>query len=183
MGRYTMKQLFRLVLSVILFSGYSVQADIYRWVDEETGAVVYSDQPGKDAKRVKLKSVSGYNGRQLPGTVTPQIVKKPPVYKSMTIISPANNSTIRDNAGNVSVSLGINPGLKKGHSIILTFDGKDTRLKSTRLIIKNVARGSHELSARVVDKDGSVQLSSEVSQFNLKRHSILFKQKAINKTP
>jgi len=168
------KQIVSAALSILLFCNFTAQAEIYRWVDEQTGAVVYSDQPGKNAKPVKIRGSSHYDSGAIAQSQVPKEEKTPPLYSSLTIITPTNNSTVRDNTGNVPVSLGLSPTLQKGHSVVLNFDGADIPLPSTRFIIKDVDRGAHKLIARVVGKDGKVLISSKVSQFHMKRHSVLF---------
>jgi len=170
------KQIVSATLSILLFCNFTAQAEIYRWVDEQTGAVVYSDQPGKNAKPVKIRGSSHYDSRAVAQSQVPKEQNTPPLYSSLTIITPTNDSTVRDNTGNVPVSLGLSPTLQKGHSVVLTFDGADIPLPSTRFIIKDVERGTHKLIAKVMDKDGKVLISSKVSQFHMKRHSALFKK-------
>ena len=164
-----MKQGLRLVICVIIFAGFAARADIFRWVDRETGTVIYSDQPGKNARRVKLRGTSQSVNRRIPATRTADSEKKPPVYKSVSIISPANNTTVRDKTGNVPVSLGIKPALRKGDRIILDFDEQKFNLDSTRFIIKSVPAGNHKLLVSVLDKDGKVLIKSKLSRFMLKR--------------
>ena len=45
-------------------------------------------------------------------------------YESFKVTSPANDSVIRDNGGNVRVSLSISPGLRSGHQIDVMVDGQ-----------------------------------------------------------
>ena len=162
---------------VLLFSSLPIQAEIYRGVDEE-GNVFYSD---KEQPNTELIPTPAPNTIIMPKleAKTPaaaEVEKKDASYKSFSITTPANNAAVRDNAGNLSVSLSIDPALNKknGDAIRLTIDNRVVTAKTTSLTVNipNVDRGSHSLKAELVNKAGQVIRSSSV-QFQMLRFSTL----------
>jgi hypothetical protein len=102
-------------------------------------------------------------------------------YEMLRVVSPANDAEVRENAGNVTVSLAINPDLRPGNRLQLEMDGKVIRTTTTtRIDLTEVDRGSHVLRAHVIDDKERILISSEPSVFHLSRYSILT---APNKKP
>jgi len=167
-----MKYLLSLAL---LLASLSIQAEIYRWTDEE-GNVHFSDEEHPDAELIPTPT---------PNTVPmPKFEPKKPVveekkespYKSFSISSPANDVTIKDNTGKLSVSLSIEPELniENGDYIRLSVDNRVVMAKTTSLNaqVPNIVRGSHSLKAELINKSGQTILSSSI-QFHMKRFSAL----------
>ena len=164
---------------ILLLISFSTQAEIYRGVDEE-GEVFYSD---KELPNSELIPTPTPNAIRMPKPEP----KKPAAatieaktYKSFSIVSPANDATFKDNAGNLSVKLSIKPDLnvKKGDHIRLSIDNQVVIAKSTTKItqIPNVVRGNHSLKAELVSGSGKTIMSSSI-QFHMKRFSVLHKPK------
>ena len=99
-------------------------------------------------------------------------------YSNLEITSPANNSTFRDNAGQVSVTLDLQPALQDDDAISLTLDGKEVgQTKSTSLTLKNVNRGTHNLGVAIKDSQGTTLISATPVTFTLQRTSVLLRHK------
>lgn len=95
-------------------------------------------------------------------------------YQSVAIVSPENDSAVRENAGNVTIVTQVEPGLQEGHSIQVVLDGQpwpDTARGSLRLT--NIDRGTHTISAQIVDESNQVLLTSAPVTFHLLRISVL----------
>lgn len=166
---------------LLLCIALSAQAGIYRWVDEN-GEVVFGDDPppGVNAQPVKVREPT-----VVPAPKLPEPRPEPPAqphapaearYKRLTISSPENEGTVRQNAGNVSVSLNLSPALDSGagHRIELILDGEPVVTgEALQLLLPNVDRGTHQLSARVVASDGKTLIESPAVTFTLHRHSVL----------
>ena len=91
-------------------------------------------------------------------------------YKEFKVTSPANDAVIRDNGGNVRVSLSLNPGLRGDHSIEVMMDGKSIGSgKGTTVTLTEVDRGTHTVQATVKDADGKEVARSNSVIFHLKR--------------
>ena len=165
----------RLLILLVLIT-CTVQAEIYK-SQNEMGEWIYSDKPSPSAERMKLPPLSTY----APSTPSPHSASTPKqepedVYKSMVFVEPENNATIRDNEGVVDVSVRIEPLLKsqQGHKIQFYLD--ETPYGAPRmglkLTLKNVERGAHVLSARVLNAGGELVFSANPVTFHVHKQSI-----------
>ncbi len=170
-----MKYLFP--LSLLLLITLPIQAEIYRSVDED-GNVIYSDQELPNGELIPTPTDN---------TVTmPKPEARAPVeeedenptvnYHAFSIASPENNAVIRNNAGNITVNLSIDPPLKvsTGDYIRLYLDNEELRSKltSSSTQLSNISRGTHTLKAELSNASGKTLKSASV-QFYLKRISTL----------
>ncbi len=177
------------VLLVALLSQASLGAGTaYRWVDPTTGAVVFSDTlppqdwPVRDLERIELpqpRTVPAF--RPPPPARTPQTSRAAPPspprpYERIWIAWPPNDESIRDNAGNVTVQVGLQPSrLRPGDAVVLYVDGLPTvRASRLQIQLENMDRGTHELRAAVVDPAGNTVIRSDPVTFTLHRYSRLF---------
>ena len=95
-------------------------------------------------------------------------------YEMLQVVSPANDASVRENAGNVTVSVAVNPELRPGNRVQLEMDGKVIRTTTTTQInLTEVDRGSHVLRAHIIDDGGDRLISSEPSVFHLSRYSVI----------
>ncbi len=165
-----------LLLIVHLFIMASVQADVYRSVDEE-GNVIYTDKPSPDAEKIDIKEVQTIeSGPTTPSKQAPSQAKEPEVeqYTNLQITSPENDTALRDNAGNVSISVNVEPALntKVGDQLVLYLDGKDIAKGSgTSFNINNVDRGTHSVNVAIMSKGGKELIRSDPVSFTLLRFS------------
>lgn len=168
------------LLGSLLLLGLGVQAEMYKWVDEE-GNVSYSDQPQhKDARKL-----DSFSDNTIPATrVPPRAQPAPPPsgepetrYSLLQINSPEHDQAIRSNIGNISVSLMTQPALNvaQGHSISLLLDNKlvSENITTDQATLQNLDRGTHQLSAIIKNKQGKTLQQSDTITFHLHRHSIL----------
>ncbi len=166
-----------LLLSLLFFAG-QVAAEVYRSVDED-GNITYSDKPTEGAEKIKKQDVQTIDTPNIPQfKYTPprdQTAEKPAIYNSIAITSPENDTSVRENAGNLTVNVSLKPNLKTayGHSLSLTMDGKEVGSGRSRTFsLTNVDRGTHTLVARVKGSNGQVIIQSEPVTFTLQRVSI-----------
>ena len=172
-----MKSLLSLML---LFISLSVQAEIYKGTDPDD-QTTYSDQPLPGSVIIPTPSP---NTIQMPKPEPRKPVEKPAIeaspYTQFSIISPANNETIRDNTGNIPVSFLLEPDLdiKKGHRINVYLDGQIAVAKSAELAlhVTNAGRGAHTINASVIDGKGKILISSNAITVHVKRFSIQHKK-------
>lgn len=168
-----------LTICVLMVLSFSIQAELYKWVNKD-GETVYSDTPPNDTTEpIKLPEISvtpavKYKPRQKPEQTSEKDTKAIN-YTDFKIQRPVNNAIIRDNPGNLSVSLSLQPDLAADHSINVLLDGQVLIQNHKRLSaqLNNIDRGSHSLSAQVVDKNGKVIISSNSVSFTLLRYSKL----------
>ena len=138
-------------------------AQVYKWIDEE-GNIIYSDQPHPGAEELKNLDVQTYRAPR-ERRLRPDPEPPPPAkYENIDIVSPANDATIRDNTGNVSVSVALTPPLMvaRGHRLSFRLDGQapGEPQTGTSFQFQNVDRGTHTLNVAVVDPSGAVVASS-----------------------
>lgn len=154
-------------------------AGIYKSVDEN-GNVLYSDEPSPGAVEIRKKEIP-----TVP-SVVPEIDTESGtsdeadtagtgvLYDRIEIVSPEPDTAVRNNAGNLAVSVALQPALKATHSLQLNLDGVQvSRSRSPVFQLQNVDRGTHTLTAVVINAEGNeVQRSSAIS-FTMQRHSEL----------
>ncbi len=169
---------------MLLGFGTAVAAEeIYRWVDDN-GNQVYSDQPGENAEKIELQKSMTYSPVQIPEiTDSPttdeqessEEAESAPNYK-LKIVSPEDDAGIRVNNGNVMVNLQILPALvtERGDLIQLYLDGLPSGMPLAQLnfMLENLDRGTHKLSAAVLNVSGEVVAQSETITFHLQRTSL-----------
>ncbi|MGB0712739.1 MAG: DUF4124 domain-containing protein [Gammaproteobacteria bacterium] len=98
--------------------------------------------------------------------------KKPTVYSAFAIASPANDGTVRSAPGSVSVSVNVTPPLDKDfkHSVRIRLDNKVVASgASTSFGLSNVDRGTHRLSAELLDENKRVLRRARTITFHLHR--------------
>jgi len=163
----------RIILSLLLvFAVSCLSAEtVYKSVDEE-GNIIFTDKPSENAEVIILQELQTIKNPN-PGKFkpVPRQSKEVPLYNTLIITSPADGSGIRNNAGNVSISVSLEPTLRSRHQIIIALDGKEISKGSAQTAaIQNVERGSHTITASVVDaNDKSLKTTS--SSFSLLRAS------------
>ena len=174
---------FTVLLSLIISSSLSF-AETFKWIDKE-GNVSYSDHPPfQGAKKLDAPLLSTVPAvKTSPKKITKKSAspyakdKATTKYTSLSISSPKNDATIRNNNGEISVSIRISPALntKKGHYLSLNMDGKviQSRLNSTSTSVSNVDRGTHNLSITVKNKAGKTLKTSQPVTVYIHRQSIL----------
>jgi hypothetical protein len=178
----------RFITTLLLLSiAVSSTAAVYKWKKPD-GSIIYSDQPpSKDAAPADLPAVQEIKivppPSPSPEESTPKRSSEPRTveYTTLEITSPANDSTIRDNAGNVSVNLDLEPALQEGDSVSVMLDGKEIgKGRGTSVALSNVDRGTHTLQAVVKSASNSTRISSPSIIFHLQRISISQEKRLTN---
>lgn len=170
-----------LLICVLMLVGYSVQADVYTYIDAE-GNRVYTDQPHHNAKKVDIapsnnmaappkKSAAKSTSRTLPPLF---------IYQLLRILAPEPDATIRDMQGNLIVTVTNDPSLQPGHSYRLLLDGNPygALARSPVFPLTNIDRGTHQLSIEIVDQYGRVAERTPNQPFHLFRTSLAQKRLA-----
>jgi hypothetical protein len=160
----------------------SATAQIYKTVDAN-GNVVFTDiapverSGQKPAQEVSVQPMNSYEPpptAQMPSASMPGPSTAPGYYSALEVISPTEDETIRDNAGNVQIEVAISPPLRSDHRLLLVLDGSPTEVEAVNGVfeLSNVDRGTHTAGARAVDRAGNVLIESNPATFNLMRVSI-----------
>ena len=159
----------------------TVAAPIYKTKDKD-GNVVFSDQGSEKSERVVVEDPVTYDSSILNPTygstndaddsdAEPIEVK----YSKLEIVSPVNDTAIRNNAGNFTVSYLVEPRTQQGHTVQLMMDGKVHEVvnQSGSIELENADRGTHSLQLQVIQtRNDKVFQSSPVSSVTILRHSI-----------
>jgi hypothetical protein len=168
------------VIALAILGPVSVSAEIFRTVDED-GNVVFSDIPPSPDQTSESVTVDPVNTFEAPAVAAPRAgssadVEVPEVesYNSVTILAPANDTTVRENAGNVTVAVAVDPSLRAGDRLVLYMDGKQSQVRAqgTSFRLENMDRGTHTIGVRVLDDAGNVAAEAATSTFTLQRVSI-----------
>lgn len=176
-----------LVLLFGLITG-SAFGGIYQSVDSQ-GNVSFSDDPSANAKPVKLPplptySAPSYNSALSDSSESDQEEPHNP-YKSLTIVQPEQEGTVRDNPGNVLVSTVSDPGLRSNDRLQFFLDGEPTGapVKTPQAILSNVPRGEHQVEVAIVDNSGTELIRSSSVTFFLHRQTIYSPARQPGKQP
>ncbi len=167
--------------------GYvGAQTTVYRHIDKD-GNVTFSDQPGPGREQVRVTPVQTYTppaasvpksragsarkdqSRSLSDPQSPT-----PGYTRFEIASPSNEEAIRNNAGAVTVGVQVEPALARNDRIQFLIDGKPfgEPTRTTIVTLPNIDRGTHTLSARLIDKKGNTRAVAAGVTFHLIRASV-----------
>jgi len=161
---------------LLLLITFAAQADVYRSVDKQ-GNVIFSDTSTDNAEKIELQESYIYTppviideaDDELPSPLVEMAV---PDY-SIVITSPSQNEAIRENAGNITITIAVTPALntERGDKLIFSLDGllKSETQDANSYTFTNVDRGSHIAVVSIVDKTGKVMKASKSILFHLQR--------------
>jgi hypothetical protein len=152
-------------------------AEVYSYIDEH-GNRTFTDRPSStSAKPVEIKPGNVMSTTTLPSPIislpTPSAQVKRAYYSSLRIDSPAREATVRG-AGDVTVSVSAVPVLLSGQSYQILLDGAVVAgpAETSSFALTNIDRGTHQLSAQIVDRDGAVLIESDVQSLYVHRMSL-----------
>lgn len=188
---------------VILALGLSVSLaaqaqSIYRTTDAQ-GNVVFTDNPERGGEEVDLKPLTVVPGRsESPADEAPAMVdgsrsggERPSgdpgqpfmPYDSFSILSPDQEETLPTGAaGNVQVTLGIQPDLREDHRVRLLVDGQisQSAMHTDTFMLNNLPRGEHVLQAELLDASGAVRHRTSPVTLYVQRASVNLPQNPNN---
>ncbi len=168
-----------LLLVLAACPGIALPDPIYKTTDE-FGNPVFSDQGGDNAEEVEVNEPVIYDS----GSFRQPVVstrKEPPLedsgsfrYETLAVISPENDSAVRNNAGNLTIRYRIDPPVQAGHVVELLMDEEilSTVAGTGSLSLENIDRGTHRFRLRVT-ADGEILQEGPVTSVTLLRVSRL----------
>lgn len=156
-----------LVCLIALTASLPVHGEIYRHTDRN-GNVVYTDQPPEDAEPVELRPLNTVPG----GPAGPNRSderggrEKAPAgaasYKSLQLSGVAQNDTLQNPDGPITLSASADIPLQPEHRIFFIDNGQDISAgDSDSFVIERIDRGAHTFVAEIRDANGKVLVSSE----------------------
>lgn len=174
------------ILIILLFCSMPfAAAEVYRSYDE-SGNVVFSDQPSANAEKIDVEAAFTYTPVEIPVdpvtaeedlvTEEEEMIPAAPNYQ-VAIVSPQDDEAIRANDGFVTINVQVRPPLssRRGDQIQLQRDGLPYGPPQRQLsfVLPNMDRGTHNFAAVILNASGEEIASSPVSKFHVLRTSII----------
>ncbi|MDA0790329.1 MAG: hypothetical protein O2780_12830 [Proteobacteria bacterium] len=168
-----------MVFSTLATVSSTLVADpIYRTTDE-FGRPVFTDQGAEDADVVELKQPTPFAGNDVFKEMRSRPKEDDQItkfrYTTASVTGPADGTTVRDNAGNLTLSVMLSPTLQDGHRLELLMDGAVYKtLKGPGTVqLENVDRGTHEFALQVTHAEsGKAIITGPTTSITLMRHSV-----------
>lgn len=158
-------------------------AAVYKTVRPD-GSVVYSDQPPRnEAEPHPLPPLQMIPSESLAPAPAPQerndsktnTPAAAEAYRSLAILDPQADGTVRDASGQVVVQVALDPPLatEAGDRVIIYLDGEPlAQGTDTAYTLDNVDRGTHTVEASVSSGPGRVLIRSPAVTFHVQRTSV-----------
>jgi Domain of unknown function (DUF4124) len=171
------------LLLLLAFAAAAASANtqtVWKWVDEK-GVTHYSDRPVPGATKLELNvgtqtGSSAQNARPAdPGTPSDTTSVTPgPAYRNFEVLKPANDETIVNTGGAVTINFLVDPALQSGHTLRLLLDGKlvDGPPNATSYEMANVPRGQHVAIGQIFDEAGRRIQETQRVTFYVRQESI-----------
>lgn len=179
-----LKHFRRLAIALCLLLGVSqsVLAQVYTYIDAD-GNRVFTDQPRRNAKKVEIAPTNRVDQpTKAPSRASKAKPAASPIfhYQLLRILAPEPDSTIRDIEGNLNVTVSNDPELQPDHLYRLLLDSKPygEPTRSPVFPLKNIDRGTHQLSVEIIDQYGRVLERTPNQPFHLVRISLAQKRLA-----
>ena len=149
--------------------------EVYREVNDE-GVPTFSDQAKPGAEPINLRQPSifintTYKQRQLNQKNDDSLMPTIMDY-SLLVTNPPDDSVVRDNAGNLNLTISISPPVQPGHSAELLMDGTKVRDVQVNGIVAltNIDRGTHAFNVRIIDEQGNVITDGPANRISILRY-------------
>lgn len=161
------------IVIVSLLLSLSVHAQIYKWTDSQ-GNVHFSDKPHQGAVKIELPEVQTFTPPAIPESkplTNDSEDHSTDFYKTIQIVQPESEATIRNNQGLVSVLVDLQPNLRVGDSLQLIYDGNPLGKPQTAVAftLNNVYRGAHTVAVQLLDSNGKLISKTEPVTFYMHR--------------
>lgn len=170
-----------LFIFIIVCGSPALAQEVYKEVGED-GVPVFSDQGTASSKPVKIRETMTFSDplaqQRLQARQAQAEAEPGAAFYQLSILTPANGTAVRENAGNLTLSVRIEPSAQPGHRIDLVMDGSPIRQvnRSGDIALTSLDRGTHEFVLRVSDETDQTIAESEVSSITVLRHSKLHRR-------
>ena len=164
-----------IALLVALANSSAWAEEVYREVND-AGVPTFSDHAKPGAEPITLRKPSiftdtRYQQSQLKQRSDDSLTPMRMDY-SLLVTNPLNDSVVRDNAGNLNLTISISPSVQSGHSAELLMDG--TKIRDVQgngiIALTNVDRGTHAFNIRIIDKEGNVVTDGPSNKISILRY-------------
>jgi len=160
-----MKRFCRALLASGLISVFialpSYAEEIYKRVDDN-GVPSFSDTESKDAEKIVVEAVKIQSVPTAAPSHTTTNNSQPSVnYSKLSIIKPTDQATLH-NDDKILLQIAIEPGLRQGHLIEFLDNGLPLQAaaRSSSMMLMNFDRGTHTLTAHIIDETSKVLKTS-----------------------
>ena len=178
-GSKLMKSIFIIIVCLMVFSAH---AELFKWKDAD-GNLIYSDQPppGKDKAESEVEqmelpqviTVPAPKASSATGTGLSKGSTTPVRYKELTIVEPVHDTAVRENTGNVKITVRVLPKnfAETGAILAIYMDGNEvSKGPQTSVQLMNIDRGTHTLKAELLNAAGHVVKATRPTVFHLQRY-------------
>jgi len=160
-----MKQLYRALLVSGLISTFTTPSshaeEIYKRVDDK-GVPSFSDTKTEDAEKIVVEPIKIQSVPTAAPPTTISTTTEPDFnYTKLDIVSPTDKTTLR-NEPKILLQVAVEPGLRQGHQIEFLDYGQPLQPASSTssIVLLDFERGTHTLSAQILDNNGKVLKTS-----------------------
>lgn len=143
---------------------------VYRRRSED-GSIEFSDSPSPGAERVQIREPQTIEAPPPPSFVYERPQATPERYTRVEIVDPPDDAEVRENTGNLTVSVAVEPGLGGSDRVAILVDGQEAAAGSqTTFNLTNLDRGTHRLTAVIRSPDGKTVITSPAVTFHMLRY-------------
>ncbi|NVK58290.1 MAG: DUF4124 domain-containing protein [Alteromonadaceae bacterium] len=163
----------RLILLFSLCITPALAQQVYKVVNQD-GSVTYTDQPLPGAEPVQLGPINNV-AMATPKSTSAAIPRTPPAQPTpqLEILSPAEEATLRNNAGNMQIAVKVSHAKAKGR-FALYLDGELIKEQLTGVFhLEGINRGAHTFYIEYADNKGKTLASTPPRTFYLHQASRL----------
>ncbi|MCL5043588.1 MAG: DUF4124 domain-containing protein [Gammaproteobacteria bacterium] len=176
------------MLSTGLLTGllaFGAQAQIYSWTDAD-GNRIFSDKPHPGAETIQLGPTNTVEPPPAPAmrdtsrNASESNERTSAPYQHMSITSPADDEAVRSNDGDLTLRVAFDPPLSSNHLLRAEISGElssqgipGTGQAETSITLSNLDRGTHQISAVVVNARGEELQRSSPITVHVQRTSLL----------
>ena len=171
-----------IAFTLLLLTPLAAAQSIYRTTDE-AGNVVFTDAPSADSRAAEPVGLQPTNTTPPPRAIP--ALKSPANAPELTrtsyaiaITSPANETSIPRGPGNFTVTVAIQPALRRYESLQLFLDNVPSGSSQASMIwdLTNVFRGAHDITVGAIDRSGNTIAMSDPVRVYVHRPSINFRK-------
>ncbi|MEO4046786.1 DUF4124 domain-containing protein [Pseudomonas sp. CAU 1711] len=172
----------RPLLPALVFALLSLTANagVYTYIDADGNRVFTDQPPSGSASRIELAPSNAMPANKALPTAPPPAKQPPePSYQILRILTPTPDSVVREASGDLIVTADSEPGLHPGHGYRLILDGQPQGQadRSPVFPLKNLDRGTHQISVEILDAQGRIVERTPAQPFHLKRISLAEKRR------
>ena len=145
------------IASLKLTTYASTEVSIYQRIDKN-GDISYSDKVSPTAKKINVIPQNTVKVIPVKKRATKSKSRETSPLTTITITSPSDQQTIRDNQGNLSITAEVSQRIPTSYRYQLIIDKNihTTQPLTANFSVRNIDRGAHEIKIALVDDKGKI---------------------------